>query len=97
MAIEDAHDECMRRELQRSDGDMSVNFLLTPLLAGAKGGALVSLIHGNTNNGDSFVRGFTDQLLEEVSLHPLSFRLLPWLIYSPFRSPSRSSRPSYAG
>lgn len=30
------------------------------------GGALVSLIHGYTDNGDPFVRKFTDQLLEEV-------------------------------
>jgi hypothetical protein len=31
------------------------------------GGALVNLIHGYTDNGDPFVRQFTDQLLEEVS------------------------------
>ena len=70
MAIKDAHDECVRRELQRLDDDTSVYFsrVLIPLLAGAKGGALVSLIHGNTNNGDPFVRSFTDQLLEEVRL-----------------------------
>jgi gamma-tubulin complex component 3 len=36
---------------------------------GTKGGALVSLIHANTNNGDPFVRSFTDQLLEEVCDH----------------------------
>lgn len=34
---------------------------------GAHGGALVNLIHGYTDNGDPFVRKFTDQLLEEVS------------------------------
>lgn len=34
----------------------------------ARGGALVSLIHSNTNNGDPFVRGFTDRLLEDVGL-----------------------------
>ena len=33
---------------------------------GAYGGALVSIIHSYTNNGDPFVRKFTDQLLEEV-------------------------------
>jgi gamma-tubulin complex component 3 len=33
---------------------------------GAYGGALVSIIHGYTDNGDPFVRKFTDQLLEEV-------------------------------
>lgn len=32
----------------------------------AYGGALVSTIHSYTNNGDPFVRRFTDQLLEEV-------------------------------
>ena len=37
------------------------------LSAGAHGGALVNLIHGYTDNGDPFVRKFTDQLLEEVS------------------------------
>jgi gamma-tubulin complex component 3 len=33
----------------------------------AQGGALVNLIHGYTDNGDPFVRKFTDQLLEEVN------------------------------
>ena len=32
------------------------------------GGALVNLIHGYTANGDPFVRKFTDELLEEVSI-----------------------------
>ena len=31
-----------------------------------QGGALVNLIHGYTENGDPFVRKFTDQLLEDV-------------------------------
>ena len=30
------------------------------------GGALVNLIHSYTDNGDPFIRTFTDQLLEEV-------------------------------
>lgn len=34
--------------------------------ADAHGGALVSIIHSYTDNGDPFVRKFTDQLLEEV-------------------------------
>lgn len=38
-----------------------------------QGGALVNLIHGYTDNGDPFVRHFTDQLLEEVRY---SFRFL---------------------
>lgn len=33
---------------------------------GAQGGALVNLIHSYTDNGDPFIRTFTDQLLEEV-------------------------------
>jgi gamma-tubulin complex component 3 len=33
----------------------------------AQGGALVNLIHSYTDNGDPFVRQFTDQLLEEVN------------------------------
>ncbi len=32
----------------------------------AQGGALVNLIHSYTDNGDPFIRTFTDQLLEEV-------------------------------
>lgn len=32
------------------------------------GGALVNLIHSYTDNGDPFVRKFTDELLEEVNL-----------------------------
>lgn len=39
----------------------------------AQGGALVNLIHGYTDNGDPFVREFTDQLLEEVSHKLLDF------------------------
>ena len=31
------------------------------------GGALVNLIHGYAENGDPFIRKFTNQLLEEVS------------------------------
>jgi gamma-tubulin complex component 3 len=38
----------------------------------AQGGALVNLIHGYTDNGDPFVRSFTDQLLEEVGLFTCS-------------------------
>ncbi|KAG8978978.1 Microtubule-nucleating Tub4p (gamma-tubulin) complex component [Tulasnella sp. 425] len=36
------------------------------------GGALVSSIHEYTDNGDPFIRQFTDQLLEEASTHQLS-------------------------
>lgn len=38
----------------------------------AQGGALVNLIHGYADNGDPFVRKFTDQLLEEVFGHHAS-------------------------
>ena len=37
----------------------------------AYGGALVSIIHNYTDNGDPFVRKFTDQLLEEVGSSPV--------------------------
>jgi gamma-tubulin complex component 3 len=33
---------------------------------GAQGGALVSLIHGYTDNGDPFIKTFTTELLDEV-------------------------------
>ena len=42
-------------------------------MADSSGGALVSLIYGYTDNGDPFVRNFTDQLLEEVQ--PIYFCL----------------------
>jgi hypothetical protein len=34
--------------------------------SGAHGGSLVNLIHSYTDNGDPFVRKFTDELLEQV-------------------------------
>lgn len=37
-------------------------------LADSHGGALVNIIHGYTENGDPFVRKFTDQLLEDVGI-----------------------------
>jgi gamma-tubulin complex component 3 len=46
------------------------------LFIDAQGGALVNLIHGYTDNGDPFVRRFTDQLLEEVRLHSLVRRYM---------------------
>ncbi|PFH52765.1 hypothetical protein AMATHDRAFT_139134 [Amanita thiersii Skay4041] len=53
----------------------------------AHGGALVNLIHSYTDNGDPFVRKFTDQLLEEVS-KPFFATLHKWLfsgeLYDPF-------------
>ncbi|KAJ7068312.1 gamma-tubulin complex, component 3 [Mycena amicta] len=54
---------------------------------GAQGGALVNLIHGYTDNGDPFVRKFTDQLLEDVS-KPFFATLHKWLfsgeLYDPY-------------
>jgi len=48
---------------------------------------LVNLIHSYTDNGDPFVRKFTDQLLEEVS-KPFFSILHKWLfsgeLYDPF-------------
>ncbi|KAG6378566.1 gamma-tubulin complex, component 3 [Boletus reticuloceps] len=53
----------------------------------AQGGALVNLIHSYTDNGDPFVRKFTDQLLEEVS-KPFFSTLHKWLfsgeLYDPY-------------
>ena len=43
--------------------------MMSTLVQGAAdvhGGALVSLIHGYTENGDPFIRGFVSELLEEV-------------------------------
>lgn len=45
--------------------------MMSTLVQGAAdvhGGALVSLIHGYTENGDPFIRGFVSELLEEVSV-----------------------------
>ncbi|KAF9567322.1 gamma-tubulin complex, DGRIP91/SPC98 component [Agrocybe pediades] len=51
------------------------------------GGALVNLIHSYTDNGDPFIRKFTDELLEEVS-RPFFVTLHKWLfsgeLYDPF-------------
>ncbi|KAJ3778845.1 gamma-tubulin complex, component 3 [Lentinula raphanica] len=53
----------------------------------SQGGALVNLIHSYTDNGDPFIRKFTDQLLEEVS-KPFFSTLHKWLfsgeLYDPF-------------
>ncbi|KAL1944175.1 hypothetical protein VTO73DRAFT_3360 [Trametes versicolor] len=53
----------------------------------AQGGALVNLIHGYAENGDPFIRKFTNQLLEEVS-KPFFATLHKWLfsgeLYDPF-------------
>ncbi|KAI0775939.1 gamma-tubulin complex DGRIP91/SPC98 component [Trametes elegans] len=53
----------------------------------AQGGALVNLIHGYAENGDPFIRKFTNQLLEEVS-KPFFATLHRWLfsgeLYDPF-------------
>ncbi|KAF8165302.1 gamma-tubulin complex, DGRIP91/SPC98 component [Crassisporium funariophilum] len=55
---------------------------------GSHGGALVNLIHSYTDNGDPFVRKFTDELLEEVS-RPFFATLHKWLfsgeLYDPFK------------
>ncbi|EPQ59222.1 gamma-tubulin complex, DGRIP91/SPC98 component [Gloeophyllum trabeum ATCC 11539] len=53
----------------------------------AHGGALVNLIHSYTDNGDPFVRRFTDELLEEVS-KPFFATLHKWIfsgeLYDPY-------------
>ncbi|KXN89628.1 hypothetical protein AN958_05495 [Leucoagaricus sp. SymC.cos] len=63
----------------------------------AQGGALVNLIHSYTDNGDPFIRTFTDQLLEEARIvnrtnhqvsRPFFSTLQKWLfsgeLYDPF-------------
>uniref|UniRef100_A0A0W0FJX8 Putative gamma-tubulin complex component 3 n=1 Tax=Moniliophthora roreri TaxID=221103 RepID=A0A0W0FJX8_MONRR len=64
--------------------------MMSVCVEGAKeshGGALVNLIHSYTDNGDPFIRTFTDQLLEEVS-KPFFSTLHKWLfsgeLYDPF-------------
>lgn len=42
----------------------------------AHGGALVNLIHGYAENGDPFIRKFTNQLLEEVRLPSVPTRTI---------------------
>ena len=58
-----------------------------PHLPDAQGGALVNLIHSYTDNGDPFVRKFTDQLLEEVCPLPFVRKLAP--------TPNRYRNPSF--
>ncbi|KIJ70589.1 hypothetical protein HYDPIDRAFT_105325 [Hydnomerulius pinastri MD-312] len=65
----------------------------------AQGGALVNLIHSYTDNGDPFVRKFTDQLLEEVS-KPFFSTLHKWLfsgeLYDPYNEFFVSVDPEFA-
>jgi len=42
------------------------------------GGALVNLIHSYTDNGDPFVRKFTDELLEEVRILRCQQKKILW-------------------
>ena len=48
---------------------------------GAKGGALISAIHGHTLHGDPSVREFANYVLEEVSLARCGDRTYPMEIY----------------
>ena len=64
--------------------------MMSTLVQGAQdahGGALVSLIHGYTENGDPFIRDFVSDLLEEVS-QPFFHSLHTWItsgeLYDPF-------------
>ncbi|KAG8721853.1 Microtubule-nucleating Tub4p (gamma-tubulin) complex component [Ceratobasidium sp. 394] len=65
----------------------------------AHGGTLINLIHTYTDNGDPFVRRFTDQLLEEVS-KPFFVSLHRWLfsgeLHDPFNEFFVSSNPELA-
>jgi hypothetical protein len=67
----------------------SLSFHVDYFSADAHGGALVNLIHGYTDNGDPFVRQFTDQLLEEARFPNVSHSArLTWRVY--LRYPSLS-------
>lgn len=68
LAFEDEDDERLRWRCSRWEISLftrSKFFLILDL--DAHGGALVNLIHSYTDNGDPFVRNFTDELLEEAS------------------------------
>ncbi|KAF9009023.1 gamma-tubulin complex, DGRIP91/SPC98 component [Cyathus striatus] len=52
----------------------------------AQGGSLVNLIHSYTDNGDPFIRKFTDRLLDEVS-RPFFATLHKWLFYGELHDP----------
>jgi len=54
--------------------------------ADTHGGALVSLIHGHTANGDPFVRTFTNDLLQRVS-RPFFEILQKWLFAGELHDP----------
>ncbi|KAG8904031.1 Microtubule-nucleating Tub4p (gamma-tubulin) complex component [Tulasnella sp. 403] len=66
----------------------------------SKGGALVSEIHKYTDNGDPFIRHFTDQLLEEVS-KPFFVTLHRWIysgeLHDPFDEFFVAVDPALAG
>ncbi|KIK32114.1 hypothetical protein CY34DRAFT_19280 [Suillus luteus UH-Slu-Lm8-n1] len=72
---------------------------VSPHAHDAQGGALVDLIHSYTDNGEPFVRKFTDQLLEEVST-PFFNTLHNWLfsggLYDPHSEFFLSVGPSLA-
>ncbi|KAI6047201.1 gamma-tubulin complex, component 3 [Pisolithus marmoratus] len=76
IAILDVRDEETRLTLKRLDVWITEWRLRMRMMSvcveGAReahGGALVNLIHSYTDNGDPFIRKFTDQLLEEGELY----------------------------
>ena len=54
-------------KLAKVNNDVRLESTQQERIPDAQGGALVSLIHGYTDNGDPFIRKFTDSLLEDVS------------------------------
>ncbi len=56
----------MRRRSTRSVNEFWMKGSTRDILSDTLGGALVNLIHSYTDNGDPFIRKFTDELLEEV-------------------------------
>jgi hypothetical protein len=66
MEAQDEDDERVCRRCSRFVHYCGDRYNLPKDALESHGGALVNLIHGYTDNGDPFIRKFTDELLEEV-------------------------------
>jgi hypothetical protein len=60
--VDEASSKVTRKIRRKRTSDHAVS------CTGAKGGALISAIHGHTLHGDPSVREFANHVLEEVSL-----------------------------
>lgn len=86
VATEDENDVRLRGGVRRSVSSLCGPVYISNMLTDTTGGALVSLIYGYTDNGDPFVRKFTDTLLEEVS-KPFFGTLSKWLFSGELHDP----------